>query len=175
MGHMAMMSAAVFFLTAFLLLACGLIAQFRLQKINATEDSILQSSDPEKLADTRDQHQRATPACVSLYGHDPNLLAVRAQVIASGGFRTCVVHNDAELSRQMERACCSAVVLCYTLHDEEARQATLLAKSIRPTTKVVAMESFWSHTTLESADAIVGQFSGPAELVAAVKRLVLSA
>jgi len=171
MGHVVTMSAVVFFLIAFLLIASGLIAQLRPQKINAIGDSTLRS-DPEEYATTSDQPGELAPACVSLYGHDPTLLAIRAQVIETGGFRTCMVHNDIELSTQIKRACCSAVVLCYTLHDDEARQAALLAKSIRPSTKVVALESFWSHTTLDTADAVVGQFGGPAELVEAVKRLL---
>ena len=126
----------------------------------------------EASADARNQ---AVPACVSLYGHDPMLLSTRAHVIETGGFRTCTVRNHRELVTQLEKARCGVVVLCYTLHEDEALQASTLAKNIQPTAKVVAMESFWSATTLDSTDAVVSQFGCPQELIAVLKRLVPSA
>jgi len=94
MGSFIEICAAVFLLTNFIFIACGLIARFHSRRIISPIESARQAPSLEEPAGVPGFEEAVGPACISLYGHDLAMLAIRAKLIETGGFRTCTVHNE---------------------------------------------------------------------------------
>jgi hypothetical protein len=111
-------------------------------------------------------------ACVLVYGLDPMLVETRAKVIHTGGFCTCEAVSASQLSERLNRARCSALILCHSLSEEESGRASQLAKRKIPGIKVIAMSAQRSQSAPAFYDESLVGFVGPEELLSAVKRAI---
>ena len=82
---------------------------------------------------------RSEDPVVLLVGSDPDVLSLRAAVLASAGIWSLRVRNADQAIALLEKVACDLVVVCYTLDDENQLQLFSFLLSTHSEAKVLWM------------------------------------
>ena len=108
--------------------------------------------------------------CVVLYGNDPQLLSIRAQVLEQSGFRLTLISRLEELSGLFPRSRVDLVILCHSLTPAETRDAFIVSRRLWPEVQVLALTGA-GETDGKPVGECLNVYAGPQALVDASRAL----
>jgi hypothetical protein len=114
------------------------------------------------------KHTMPLPACVLVYGRDPQLGGTRSLILKRAGYQVWTALHLAEVIELTSVPRMDVLLLCYTLSPKDCACALALARGRWPQIQSIALVSTSPDCLAADADAVLNVMDGPVRLIQAV-------